>query len=495
MFAPKLRKSSLFFFSISVTAILIALLLLSDYSTLITRYKFRINIKDKIYTLSDYWLFHKNSTISNIQSADDKDWVYLGDIILDDLIEFKDCKSPFWLRNDIAINDAENCCGIMIPFHFTGAEFYFNGLLIHRSNSLKNSTHPPITGKPFFREIPSTIIRNGKNILLIHTTDLGNFNQFYQEIKIGNCDKLHRVFLLTIIWYSALTAICLYLALYNLPLFFFRKTEKYYLYFSIFSASFGFWVLGYKGITLWVTENQLFHISTTYLGMISVVIFSLLFIHSFLYRKSNFFIKTIIVLLVALSITILLEYALTGAIYYFKKYLFNGFILICISAIIYGIILCIRSYYDQVLYSNRILLGVSIFGISAIISTIRFFNIILIPPIIIESFFFMVIVFDSILASRYAQLHADLEKSHADLLVLDKLKDDFMATTSHELRTPLHGIMGLTESLLDGPPDSIDEAQRKNLELIHTSANHLTGLVNQILDFNKIQAGRADLYI
>jgi DNA-binding response OmpR family regulator/nitrogen-specific signal transduction histidine kinase len=107
----------------------------------------------------------------------------------------------------------------------------------------------------------------------------------------------------------------------------------------------------------------------------------------------------------------------------------------------------------------------------------------------------MTLIFAIILAARYAKVFNSLEKAHSDLLVLDKMKDDFLATTSHELRTPLHGIIGLTESLADGSLGQVSGAQKENLELIRSSASHLTTLVNEILDFSRLRAGRTDLYV
>ncbi|TFH62053.1 MAG: response regulator, partial [Gemmatimonadales bacterium] len=104
-------------------------------------------------------------------------------------------------------------------------------------------------------------------------------------------------------------------------------------------------------------------------------------------------------------------------------------------------------------------------------------------------------VFAIVLASRYSQANTDLEKAHGDLLILDKMKDDFLATTSHELRTPLHGIIGLTESLEEGTLGEVNDTQRESLELIRGSAERLNGLVSSILDFSKLRAGKADLII
>ncbi|MDJ0841949.1 MAG: two-component regulator propeller domain-containing protein [Acidobacteriota bacterium] len=76
---------------------------------------------------------------------------------------------------------------------------------------------------------------------------------------------------------------------------------------------------------------------------------------------------------------------------------------------------------------------------------------------------------------------------------LDKLKDEFLANTSHELRTPLNGIIGLTESLIDGAAGQLNEAMRNNLSLIVAGGKRLANLVNDILDFSKLKNRNLEL--
>jgi signal transduction histidine kinase/class 3 adenylate cyclase/ActR/RegA family two-component response regulator len=75
----------------------------------------------------------------------------------------------------------------------------------------------------------------------------------------------------------------------------------------------------------------------------------------------------------------------------------------------------------------------------------------------------------------------------ASLRETDRLKDEFLANTSHELRTPLNGIIGLADSMLDGAAGALSESQAYNLSLIVTSGRRLANLVNDILDFARLQ--------
>ncbi|WP_347332226.1 two-component regulator propeller domain-containing protein [Marinimicrobium locisalis] len=77
---------------------------------------------------------------------------------------------------------------------------------------------------------------------------------------------------------------------------------------------------------------------------------------------------------------------------------------------------------------------------------------------------------------------------------VDELKDDFLANTSHELRTPLNGIIGLSESLLDGATGELPDATRSNLAMIVASGRRLAGLVDDILDFAKLRDQGIELH-
>ncbi len=75
----------------------------------------------------------------------------------------------------------------------------------------------------------------------------------------------------------------------------------------------------------------------------------------------------------------------------------------------------------------------------------------------------------------------------ARLKQLDIIKDAFLANTSHELRTPLNGIVGLTQSLIDGSAGSLSAQVQESLEAILSSGKRLSNLTNDILDFSKLR--------
>jgi signal transduction histidine kinase/ligand-binding sensor domain-containing protein/class 3 adenylate cyclase len=68
----------------------------------------------------------------------------------------------------------------------------------------------------------------------------------------------------------------------------------------------------------------------------------------------------------------------------------------------------------------------------------------------------------------------------------DRLKDEFLAVISHELRTPLTGIIGITESIMEGSSGTQNKRTMQGLSLISESGKRLSSLVNEILDFKKL---------
>ncbi|MCP4751981.1 MAG: response regulator [Proteobacteria bacterium] len=69
----------------------------------------------------------------------------------------------------------------------------------------------------------------------------------------------------------------------------------------------------------------------------------------------------------------------------------------------------------------------------------------------------------------------------------DRLKDEFLANTSHELRTPIHGIVGLSQSLLDRKEKTLARDELEDLEMIVKSGKRLSFLIDDILDFSKMR--------
>jgi len=116
------------------------------------------------------------------------------------------------------------------------------------------------------------------------------------------------------------------------------------------------------------------------------------------------------------------------------------------------------------------------------------------PPIDEGSLSFIQIVGANLsVALENARLYEEAVETAQRLREVDKLKSEFLANMSHELRTPLNSIIGFSRVILKGIDGPLNDRQQQDLEAIYGSGQHLLGLINDILDISKIEAGKMEL--
>lgn len=270
--------------------------------------------------------------------------------------------------------------------------------------------------------------------------------------------------------------------LFFMGLFFFGEREKSALYFSLFCLTFSYRIIGaddYAVTFLFKNINWQVFLKLEYLSLFIPPLFYALYTHAlypFRYRLNPFYVFATISGAMA-TVTLLFPPRIFTTMV--ESYLFILMIAIALAAITYW-----RAYLAKLagskyaLFSSGVVLAVFLYniliylGLTVEVELITFFG-------YLGFFFFQSLILFFLFTNS-------LKKAKEEAEMAVEAKTDFLSTISHEIRTPLNAVVGLSHFLLEDNPR---KDQQENLVSLKYSAEHLTSLINDILDYNKLESG------
>jgi len=99
----------------------------------------------------------------------------------------------------------------------------------------------------------------------------------------------------------------------------------------------------------------------------------------------------------------------------------------------------------------------------------------------------------AVIAIENVRLFDEIQDKNRQLAEASENKSSFLSSMSHELRTPLNAIIGLTDMMVGNAARFGTEKAQEPLRRVHNAGTHLLGLINQVLDLSKIEAGKLEL--
>jgi len=259
--------------------------------------------------------------------------------------------------------------------------------------------------------------------------------------------------------------------------------DKAILLFSLYSIVYSYRIAGVDNYVLHTVFPDLDWYITIKLEYISLFLGISLFTLYTRYLYPEDISKKVVVFVSILCFCFALYTLLTAPVYFTR--LINPFLLIMLLCIIYTPYVYIKAYQKKRPGALYALLSSAAMMSVFTITLLHYWNIA--PPMRAVSFagymgFFML---QSMVLSHRVSFVLKHAREQAEMGL--KAKSDFLSTMSHEIRTPLNSVIGISHMLLSNQPR---EDQVKQLDVMLYSANHLLAIVNDILDYNKIEAGK-----
>ncbi|TAE16422.1 MAG: response regulator [Bacteroidetes bacterium] len=369
---------------------------------------------------------------------------------------------------------------ILLPDSYTNSKLYINDSLVGETGTVGTTEK---TSVPFWRKkvIPLPALDT-----LQLTLQISNFYHSKggpaKNLEIGHSSFLLQSMEFELAFDFLVVGLFLMGAIFFFSLYFFGSADKATLYFALFCLAYAYRVVGSDSYFLHQITNTSWFITTRleYLSLYVSVGFLTLYI-------KNLFPEDTPEKLVQLALFVLLAFSTITLIAepFVYTEMLNFTLLIIIGIVFMSLYVFFKAFIKRRTGSIYALLSICLMAMVFFMLVFSYFGYAKIHPSAMSVGYMVFIALQSLILSfRFShQLKTAQRQAEQGL----SAKSEFLSTMSHEIRTPLNSVIGLTHILLKNNPRT---DQKEDLDVLLFSANNLLGIVNDILDYNKIEAGK-----
>lgn len=305
----------------------------------------------------------------------------------------------------------------------------------------------------------------------------------YKQIVIGEKDKLqvqHR----QNVAFDLVLAGCLFMGgLFFFGFFLFGRRDKAILYFSLFCIVYSYRMVGTSLYVLHFLFPQIDWFLTIRIEYLCLVLAVALFSRYIrcVYPKDapRLIVNAVTGICLLYALVILVSPPL-----FFTKGI-NLFLIIMFLYIGFAFYVCIRAVRFKRAGATFALMSCGVLLLVFLTINLHYFRLVLPPKVLVFAGYVLFFFLQSLVLSyRFA---FNMKKATEEAQQGLRAKTEFLSTMSHEIRTPLNAVIGITHLLMRNKPR---KDQEENLNVLLFSANNLLSIVNDILDYNKIEAGK-----
>ncbi|MGF7047651.1 sensor histidine kinase YesM [Paenibacillus sp. DS2015] len=395
-------------------------------------------------------------------------------------------------RLQILIDPADDLTySIRIPSIRSSSALYVNDRLLAGSGQPGENEEEYVA-----KNVPYTasFSTNGHNVIEV-VIQVANYKDsrasgIIRSLKFGTEDAIYRETQLSMTMQQMVAVVFLMHAVYALILYFMGDRKKKLLYFSLLAVGLmlnNLIASEEKILHYWFPINYEWGFKLAHLAII-VVTYSLLqcVTDQIPARWRKVIPMYSVLYVVAVLLTILLPVRNILMLQHF-------YLLLNASTILIAIVLLLRTSSNE--FKGSVLFAFSLIAVTSNMLWAVFYQAtgikILYYPL---DLIIATTCFASVWFRNYVQVHVETKELAAKLLRADKQKDLFLANTSHELRNPLHGILNISQVVLEREQHSLHEKSVKDLETILSVGRRMSLMLNDLLDSMSLKEGAVRLH-